>query len=98
MSAGKSTHAVNQSRVNAAHRCPLCSGMGRASLADRQNRVRCPSCLQVVVLDPVGASKETEPASAPAGRPTGESPVLVPKAGPPLVSATIEEPRSKGKE
>jgi hypothetical protein len=98
MSAGQSTHAVNQSRVNAAHRCPLCAGMVRASLADRQNRVRCPSCLRVVVLEAVVAPKETEPESGPERGSNGESPVLLPKAGPPLVSATFQSPRSKPKE
>ena len=36
------------------HRCPACSGPVRAALADRDKKVRCPSCRKVVVLEPAG--------------------------------------------
>ena len=39
------------------HRCPACSGPVRAALADRDKKVRCPSCRKVVVLEPAGHSE-----------------------------------------
>jgi hypothetical protein len=75
---------VPEARVNASHRCPLCAGIVRAACADRQSRVRCPSCLQIVVLDVIHEEcRETqgEPSSAPlAERGFGVSEVESPAA------------------
>src|SRR5215204_886569 len=47
---------ASQSRQAASHRCPQCSGLVHAAPVDHLQRVRCPSCLQVVVLVPSAVS------------------------------------------
>jgi hypothetical protein len=57
---------ARSSKASITRPCPACAGPLRASTANHPQRVRCPNCLQIVVLDPPAAEDAKGTATAPA--------------------------------